>query len=281
LNSARKKAEKGLADAAAANIPQWNKSNCVRRVFHCLDGAFTRKSFVAQHPDIVENVLRSLIDSVTFIQEPANKNAVLKSRVQWLRLPKAKDALEGYEFMRRKERFERRGENFTFLSSRFPYLPRNIPLQLLDRKLLIGDDGFDEIADGHDADEFAFIRHRQMSNAPIRHDRHAFFDRLIRVSINNVGGHDFSDESIRRGSAEKNYLARVIPLRNDAGELCAFHDYEGADFFFGHQTQGLEDRRSGIDRPNVATFDCQDVSNCFHGRPPLGKKRLKRILQPI
>ena len=38
---------------------------------------------------------------VTFIQEPANKNAVLKSRVQWLRLPKTKDALEGYEFMRK------------------------------------------------------------------------------------------------------------------------------------------------------------------------------------
>jgi ABC-type nitrate/sulfonate/bicarbonate transport system substrate-binding protein len=33
-------------------------------------GLFTRKSFVAQHPDIVENVLRALIDSITFIQEP-------------------------------------------------------------------------------------------------------------------------------------------------------------------------------------------------------------------
>ena len=49
-------------------------------------GLYTRKSFVAQHPEVVENVLRALLDGITFIQSPDNKSAVLKSLVQWLRM---------------------------------------------------------------------------------------------------------------------------------------------------------------------------------------------------
>ena len=64
-------------------------------------GLFTRKSFLAQHPATVENVLRALVESIAFIQAPDNKTAVLKSLAQWLRLPKPDDALEGYEFMRK------------------------------------------------------------------------------------------------------------------------------------------------------------------------------------
>ena len=46
-------------------------------------------------------MLRALVDAITFIQEPDNKTAVLKSLAQWLRLPKPDDALEGYDFMRK------------------------------------------------------------------------------------------------------------------------------------------------------------------------------------
>jgi len=46
-------------------------------------------------------VLRALVDAIAFIQEPDNKTAVLKSLAQWLRLPKPKDALPGYDFMRK------------------------------------------------------------------------------------------------------------------------------------------------------------------------------------
>ena len=78
-----------LADVAELNIPFQDS------------GLFTRKSFLAQHPETVENVLRALLDAIAFIQEPDNKTAVLKSLGQWLRLPKPDDALEGYDFMRR------------------------------------------------------------------------------------------------------------------------------------------------------------------------------------
>ena len=78
-----------LADLADLNIPFQDT------------GLYTRKSFLAQHPDIVENVLRALLDGIAFIQSPDNKSAVLKSLVQWLRLSKTEDAVEGYEFMRK------------------------------------------------------------------------------------------------------------------------------------------------------------------------------------
>ena len=78
-----------LADVAELNIPFQDS------------GLFTRKSFLAQHPETVENVLRALVDAITFIQEPENKTAVLKSLAQWLRLPKPEDALPGYDFMRK------------------------------------------------------------------------------------------------------------------------------------------------------------------------------------
>ncbi len=78
-----------LADVADLNIPFQDS------------GLFTRKSFLMQHPETVENVLRALLEAIAFIQEPENKTAVLKSLAQWLRLPRPEDALEGYDFMRR------------------------------------------------------------------------------------------------------------------------------------------------------------------------------------
>ena len=78
-----------LADLGDLNIPFQDT------------GLYTRKSFFAQHPEVVENVLRALLDGITFIQSPDNKSAVLKSLVQWLRLSKTEDAVEGYEFMRK------------------------------------------------------------------------------------------------------------------------------------------------------------------------------------
>jgi NitT/TauT family transport system substrate-binding protein len=78
-----------LADVADLNIPFQDS------------GLFTRKSFIAQHPQTVENVLRALLDAISFIQEPDNKTAVLKGLARWLRLANPEDALDGYDFMRR------------------------------------------------------------------------------------------------------------------------------------------------------------------------------------
>jgi len=78
-----------LADLGDLNIPFQDTDSTRARVL----SPSTRKSS--------ENVLRALLDGITFIQSPDNKSAVLKSLVQWLRLSKTEDAVEGYEFMRK------------------------------------------------------------------------------------------------------------------------------------------------------------------------------------
>jgi ABC-type nitrate/sulfonate/bicarbonate transport system substrate-binding protein len=57
----------------------------------------TTKRFAAASPEIVENTLRGLLDSLQFIAQPENKPAVLKSLVKGLRLQKTEQAIEGYE----------------------------------------------------------------------------------------------------------------------------------------------------------------------------------------
>jgi ABC-type nitrate/sulfonate/bicarbonate transport system substrate-binding protein len=63
-------------------------------------GILTRKSLIDKSPDLVEKSLRSLSKAITFIQEPENKPAVLRSLAKWLRLPRPEDAEAGYETIR-------------------------------------------------------------------------------------------------------------------------------------------------------------------------------------
>ncbi|MDZ4343644.1 MAG: ABC transporter substrate-binding protein, partial [Candidatus Binatia bacterium] len=59
-----------------------------------------RRSFVTQSPDVVEKTLRALVDTIVFIQTPANKETVMKSLTKALHLQRAEDAAEGYERMK-------------------------------------------------------------------------------------------------------------------------------------------------------------------------------------
>jgi hypothetical protein len=60
-------------------------------------GVLTKRSFINASPEIVENVLRGIVDSLAFIAQPENKPAVLKSLVKGLRLPNVEQAVEGYD----------------------------------------------------------------------------------------------------------------------------------------------------------------------------------------
>ena len=60
-------------------------------------GVLTTKRFMNASPDVVESVLRGLVDSLAFIAQPENKPAVLKSLMKGLRLQKVEQAMEGYE----------------------------------------------------------------------------------------------------------------------------------------------------------------------------------------
>ncbi len=69
-------------------------------------GVMTTKRFINTSPDVVENVLRGIVDSMAFIAQPENKPAVLKSLAKGLRLAKVEQAVEGYESLPRL--YERR-----------------------------------------------------------------------------------------------------------------------------------------------------------------------------
>ena len=83
-----------LADLAKLGIPYQGTS------------VFARRSLVNQSPEVVEKVLTALVEAIAFIQDPANKQAVMRSLAKWLRLPRVEDAAEGYEIM--KTLYERR-----------------------------------------------------------------------------------------------------------------------------------------------------------------------------
>ncbi len=69
-------------------------------------GVLTTKRFMNSSPEVVEAVIRGLVDSLAFIAQPENKPAVLKSLMKGLRLQKMEQAVEGYETLPRI--FERR-----------------------------------------------------------------------------------------------------------------------------------------------------------------------------
>ncbi len=77
-----------LADVADLGIPYQSTA------------VFTKRSFLRSSPETAEKVLRALVDAIDFIQNPANKTAVMKSLAKGLRLSRVEDAEEGYETMK-------------------------------------------------------------------------------------------------------------------------------------------------------------------------------------
>ncbi|MBI2349320.1 MAG: ABC transporter substrate-binding protein [Deltaproteobacteria bacterium] len=76
-----------LADTAKLGIPYQGT------------GIIARRSYVKAAPDTAEKFLRALVESIRFIQEPANKARATKSLAKGLHLSRVEDAAEGYERM--------------------------------------------------------------------------------------------------------------------------------------------------------------------------------------
>ena len=60
-------------------------------------GVMTTRRYMNSTPEIVENVLRGMVDALQFLEKPENKPAVLKSLMKGLRLQKVEQATEGYD----------------------------------------------------------------------------------------------------------------------------------------------------------------------------------------
>src|SRR5688572_14318650 len=63
-------------------------------------GIMAKRSLIDRTPEIAEKALRAMVESIGFINNPANKALVLKSLSKELRLSKPEDAQAGYEVMR-------------------------------------------------------------------------------------------------------------------------------------------------------------------------------------
>ena len=74
-----------LADFSQANIPMMNHLVAVR------------KSYLQRQPEIVENVLRALVEGLAFTWSPKDKSAVLKSVMRRLRITEMSFAEDGYQ----------------------------------------------------------------------------------------------------------------------------------------------------------------------------------------
>jgi ABC-type nitrate/sulfonate/bicarbonate transport system substrate-binding protein len=77
-----------LADLAKTGIPYQGL------------GVMARRSLVDKSPDLAEKALRAMIESIQYINNPANKTNVMRTLAKDLRLAKVEDAEGGYEQMK-------------------------------------------------------------------------------------------------------------------------------------------------------------------------------------
>ena len=62
-------------------------------------GLVASRSYLRQNPQILDSVLRGVLESIAFIHSPANKEVTLKSLAKNLRLTSSKEAESGYDVL--------------------------------------------------------------------------------------------------------------------------------------------------------------------------------------
>jgi ABC-type nitrate/sulfonate/bicarbonate transport system substrate-binding protein len=63
-------------------------------------GMIAKRSLIDRTPEVPERTLRAMVEAIAYINNPANKPAVVKTLARELRLSKIEDAQAGYEVMR-------------------------------------------------------------------------------------------------------------------------------------------------------------------------------------
>jgi ABC-type nitrate/sulfonate/bicarbonate transport system substrate-binding protein len=63
-------------------------------------GMIAKRSLIDRTPEIPERTLRAMVEAIAYVNNPANKSAVVKTLTRELRLSKIEDAQAGYEMMR-------------------------------------------------------------------------------------------------------------------------------------------------------------------------------------
>jgi len=117
-----------LADFSQANIPIMNHLMAVK------------KSYLQRQPELVENVLRALIEGLAFTWSPKSKSAVLKSIMRRLRITEVAFAEDGYQDLLTRGGLEKKP---------YPSLEgvRNVQRLMLSSNPRVGEIKLEEIVD--------------------------------------------------------------------------------------------------------------------------------------
>ena len=59
--------------------------------------AATRRTYLRQHPQIIDSLMRGFVDTIAFIHKPSNKESVIRTLMKGLRLRNPQDAEIGYQ----------------------------------------------------------------------------------------------------------------------------------------------------------------------------------------
>lgn len=117
----------------------------------------------------------------------------------------------------------------------------DVVFQFVDGEFLIGDDGFNDIADGDDSDEFVVLYDGQVSDAFVGHEGHAFLKRLVGSDVEDVACHQFADGGFPGGFSFEDNFSCVVAFGEDADDLVVFEDEHGSDVLLSHEFKGLID----------------------------------------
>src|SRR2546427_5165518 len=137
----------------------------------------------------------------------------------------------------------------------------NISLQLLNGSVLRRDNPIDEVANRDDAQDAVAVKHREVADAMVGHQAHAFFDRVYGTYLDDLAGKDFFHRGLFRRFTFEGDLARIIAFRDNAYESAILYDQQCADIFVGHHLDGIEDSGVRRDGPDSGAFVAQDFSD--------------------
>jgi hypothetical protein len=146
----------------------------------------------------------------------------------------------------------------------------DVILQAANGDFLVRDDGFDEVADADDADEFVLFKDREMADVFVSHQGHAFLDGVIGADKEDLRGHEIGDGGSFRGKTLEDDFPGVVALREDANQFAIVYDRQGADLFMRHEFEGVVGGGFGTDCPRLSSgFGFEQLLNGGHGMPPV------------
>lgn len=141
-------------------------------------------------------------------------------------------------------------------------------MEVLDFGLDVADAVGVDVAEGDEADhDVLLIEHGKVADALGLHDGGDIFDGRVGVADGDVAGHDLFDEGAFGVAAFGDDTRKDVAFGEDADDMAALLDNQGANAVAIHELGGVNDGGEGIDGIHVTAFFHEDVGNDGHSAP--------------